>query len=583
MNNQNLPHSKELVKELSDYLSKKFGAQVTIVPTLMVPDEDSISAPPPKNEEIKVDFSIKPEELTSYLDQYIVKQDNAKAILATKICTHFNRIRYLKSVQDGEQQDITGRIKNNVLLLGPTGVGKTYMVKLIAQKIGVPFVKGDATKFSETGYVGGDVEDLVRDLFREADENLELAQYGIIYIDEIDKIASSGNHLGHDISRTGVQRALLKPMEDTDIELKVSHDPVSIIQEIEHFRKTGKKGKRVINTKNILFIMSGAFADLSKIIKERVVQQTMGFGANVSSAKEDVNYLSVARAEDLIKFGFESEFIGRLPVLSVLDPLSEEDLFTILINPNNPTILSKKLDFASYGITIKFDRQGLKKIASNAYQLKTGARGLVGAIESVLIPFEKKLPSTTIDKLSVTEELVLNPQAVLEKLLNTYQSSEWVELFEKIEQQEEAHLIEYIEENKQNIENRHEIEMTPSRIKLAAKLFSQYIMDIGSIIDKIKNSYEQIKKIEGYFGQTHDLIIHFEEDTIDYIIQQYLCSSISIDAFYRQLNKEFEYGLKLVREKSGKKEFSLPLDAILNPDLYLEKLITDELSTIQND
>ncbi len=327
--------------------------------------------------------------------------------------------------------------------------------------------------------------------------------------------------------------------------------------------------------------MSGAFSDLSQIIKERVVQQTMGFGASVTSAKDDINYLSEARAEDLIKFGFESEFIGRLPVLSVLDPLSEEDLFTILINPNNPTILSKKLDFASYSITIKFDKQALKAIAARAYQLKTGARGLVGAIESVLIPFEKKLPSTTIDKLSVTEQLVLNPKEVLEKLLKTYQSSEWVELFETIEQQEKAHLIEYIEENKQNIENRHQIKMTPSRIKLAAKLFSQYIMDIGSIIDKITNSYEQIKKIEGYFGQTHDLMIHFEEDTIDYIIQQYLCSSVSIDAFYRQLNKEFEFGLKLVREKSGKKEFSLPLDAILNPDLYLEKLITDELSTIE--
>ena len=137
---------------------------------------------------------------------------------------------------------MVGHIKNNILMFGPTGVGKTYIIKLIAKKINVPFVKGDATKFSETGYVGGDVEDLVRDLVREADGDIELAQYGIIYIDEIDKIASSRNIIGVDVSRSGVQRALLKPMEETEVDLKVPHDPISMIQEIERFRKTGKTG-----------------------------------------------------------------------------------------------------------------------------------------------------------------------------------------------------------------------------------------------------------------------------------------------------------------------------------------------------
>ena len=147
----------------------------------------------------------------SYLDQYIVKQDAAKSVLATKICTHFNRIRRHQTSSDSFNGKMIGNIKNNVLMIGPTGVGKTYMVKLIADKIGVPFVKGDATKFSETGYVGGDVEDLVRDLVREADNDLNLAQFGIIYIDEIDKIASTPNMLGADVSRTGVQRAFLNP------------------------------------------------------------------------------------------------------------------------------------------------------------------------------------------------------------------------------------------------------------------------------------------------------------------------------------------------------------------------------------
>ena len=185
---------------------------------------------------------------------------------------------------------MVGSIKNNVLMIGPTGVGKTYIIKLIADKIGVPFVKGDATKFSETGYVGGDVEDLVRDLVREADDDIELAQFGIVYIDEIDKIASSRNLIGADVSRTGVQRALLKPMEETDVDLKVPHDPISMIQEIEQFRKTGQRDKRSVNTGNILFIMSGAFTDLAPIIKKRLSKQGIGFGAHIRNQRRAGRY-----------------------------------------------------------------------------------------------------------------------------------------------------------------------------------------------------------------------------------------------------------------------------------------------------
>ena len=279
----------------------------------------------------------------------MVRQDQAKAILATKICTHFNRIRCSQEDKD-RFESMAGGIKNNVLMIGPTGVGKTYIIKLIAAKLGVPFVKGDATKFSETGYVGGDVEDLVRDLVREADDDIELAQYGIIYIDEIDKIASARNLIGADVSRTGVQRALLKPMEETDVELKVPHDPVSMMQEIERFRKTGKREKVTVNTKNVLFIMSGAFTDLVPIIQRRLSRQGIGFGARITAAKEQVDILTHVKAEDLIEFGFESEFVGRLPVKAVFDHLGEEDLYQILKNPNNPIILGKKLDFAAYGI-----------------------------------------------------------------------------------------------------------------------------------------------------------------------------------------------------------------------------------------
>ena len=221
-------------------------------------------------------------------------------------------------------------IKNNVFMIGPTGVGKTYIIKFIAQKLGVPFVKGDATKFSETGYVGGDVEDLVRDLVYEADENIELAENGIIYVDEIDKISSSSNLIGHDVSRTGVQRAFLKPMEETDVDLKVPHDPISQIQAIEQYRRTGKKEKRVVNTKNILFIMSGAFGDLAEIIKKRLQRQGIGFEADVRPTEVPWEILKEVRAQDLIEFGFESEFVGRLPVVVVFDELKKEDLVKIL-------------------------------------------------------------------------------------------------------------------------------------------------------------------------------------------------------------------------------------------------------------
>ena len=230
--NEKIPDPKEIEKEIGDFLSKKFGGSVKMVTPLVLPQkvatekgENSVKI------EKKINFDLKPEELISFLDQYIVKQDNAKAILSTKICTHFNRIKRAENSPD-VTDDMVGRIKNNILMFGPTGVGKTYIIKLIAKKINVPFVKGDATKFSETGYVGGDVEDLVRDLVREADGDIELAQYGIIYIDEIDKIASSRNIIGVDVSRSGVQRALLKPMEETEVDLKVPHDPISMIQEI---------------------------------------------------------------------------------------------------------------------------------------------------------------------------------------------------------------------------------------------------------------------------------------------------------------------------------------------------------------
>ncbi|MBW1985290.1 MAG: AAA family ATPase, partial [Deltaproteobacteria bacterium] len=414
---EKIPDPKEIEKEISEFIAKKFGGNVKIASHFVMPQEVNVeksdqAAPKEK----KINFNLKPEELVSYLDQYIVKQDNAKAVLATKICTHFNRVKRLKDNTD-DAEDLVGGIKSNVLMIGPTGVGKTYIIKLIANRIGIPFVKGDATKFSETGYVGGDVEDLVRDLVREADDDIEAAEYGIIYIDEIDKIASSRNLIGADVSRTGVQRALLKPMEETDVEMKVPHDPISMIQEIDQFRKTGKRNSRTVNTKNILFIMSGAFNELGPIIQKRISSQSIGFSASFSNPHEMEDILKHVSSEDLIELGFESEFVGRLPIRTVFEKLTKGDLFEILRNPNNPIILGKKLDFAAYGIDAKFDDNALRLLAEHAFAENTGARGLVSAVEKALLVFEKKLPSTNITSFPITEPVIKNPELSLEKLI----------------------------------------------------------------------------------------------------------------------------------------------------------------------
>ena len=378
-------------------------------------------------------FDLKPEELEAYLDQYVIRQREAKAILSTKICTHFNRLN-LPPEEDGE---IVGNIKNNVLMIGPTGVGKTYLIRLIARKLGVPFVKGDATKFSETGYVGGDVEDLVRELVRDADGDIERAQHGIIYIDEIDKIASSRGVHGPDVSRSGVQRNLLKLMEETDVDLKAPHDIASQMESVMQMQQTGKVERQKVNTRDILFIVSGAFSGLDEIIGRRLNKKSIGFQANTADTSnneqlEEDELLAHVRAEDLIEYGFESEFIGRLPVIAVLHGLSAADLCEILQNPKSDVILSKKRDFRAYGIGVDFTDEALALFAERAYEEHIGARGLVSAIEKVLLNYEKKLPSIDIEHFTVDADTVLNPAVGLAHLLQDTSLRNFLEAF-KIE------------------------------------------------------------------------------------------------------------------------------------------------------
>jgi endopeptidase Clp ATP-binding regulatory subunit ClpX len=575
-----VPDQKELEKELNEYLGKKYGDRIRLVVPMLFPK--------PQTEEVlkeekefgegkkeRINFDLKPEELEAFLNDYIIRQEEAKGILATKICTHFNRIKFTELTKGRNRYEGVGHIKNNILMIGPTGVGKTYLIKLIAKKIGVPFVKGDATKFSETGYVGGDVEDLVRDLVYEANGDIELAQYGIIYVDEIDKIASSNNLIGPDVSRTGVQRALLKPMEETEVDLKVPHDPISQLEAIEHYRKTGKREKRTINTKYILFIMSGAFNGLEEIIKKRMNQEGIGFGAEIRSKDERAEYLKQVKAEDLITSGFESEFIGRLPVTAVFEKLEIDDLHAILKNPNNPIILGKKKDFKSYGIDIQFEEEALYELAVKAYEEKTGARGLVSAVEKVLLKFEKRLPSTDIRKFVVTRAVVEHPDQELERLLGEPSDPEMLSKFEMLLSKEKTALKESIRNRDEEFRKRYGIRFPERQIDLIANRMVEKGYDLNTVSEEVVEVQRQIEEFEKNFRQRNGIQLRFNEEAMDRIIEIALDEDGKGTAVCSRLLKDYEHGMKLIRDKIGRREFVITREAIDDPEGYLNRMIRE--------
>src|SRR5437868_3106339 len=509
------PSPEELKAKITEFMKQNFGDRVSVAtfaePEPAAAEEDEKVE---KSEHKEFEFNLLPRDIKAHLDRFVIKQDEAKKVLAIAVCDHYNHAKYLRQLEkenpkQAEQLEYTNQ---NVILVGPTGDGKTYLIKHIADLIKVPFVKADATKFSETGYVGGDVEDLVRELVHKANGDVNLAQFGIIYIDEIDKIASAGNLIGRDVSGRGVQTTLLKLMEETEVPVRSMNDLQAQLQAAFEFQRRGKAKRETINTRHILFVVSGAFEKLKEQVARRVRQGQIGFSAQPIQVMDNELFQYVT-TQDFIEYGFEPEFIGRLPVRVVCEDLDADDLFKIMKFSEGSLLRQYERAFRAYGIDISFDDESLRLIAEAAAAERTGARGLLTVFEKLFRDYKYYLAGSGLSQLRVTAELVREPKRVLDRLMA------------------EGHKIE------------------AQTLEAGVRQFA----------DEFKNE--------------HRVEVVFDETAVRRLVERAQAERMSMTDLCAHLFKDYQFGLNLNKKNTGRKEFVLNAEAVDAPDKFLSELV----------